>query len=109
MNNETVRESVKRLVLAGLVSYSQSESLYIGIAMTDSQLERIAADRGTQNKTKDKRAQFRAEREKYANRVIAKAKDWYKRQSLNLLRSLSSHNRNGFENKNSVTLGNVRE
>ncbi len=83
LNNETVRKTVKRLVLVGLVSYSQSESVYIGNAMTDAQLERIAADRGTQNRTKEKRAQFKAEREKYANRVIAKAKDWYKRQSLN--------------------------
>src|SRR5271157_3197635 len=32
LNNETVRKTIKRLVLAGLVSYSQSESLYIGNA-----------------------------------------------------------------------------
>lgn len=97
LNNETVRETAKRLKQAGFVSYSQSEGLYIGNALTDAQLERIAADRGTQNRTHDKRAQFKTEREKYANRVIAEAKDWYKKQSTKMLRSLSSHNCNGIE------------
>ena len=88
LNKETVKNTVSRLVLACLVEYSEAEGLYSGNALTDGQLERIAADRGTQNKTSDKRAQFTTEREKYANRVIAEAKDWYKKQSSNLLRSI---------------------
>jgi Bifunctional DNA primase/polymerase, N-terminal len=101
LSETTVRNTVKRLVLAGLVSYSQSESLYVGNAMTDAQLERIAADRGTQNRTEDRRAQFTTEREKYANCVIAKGKDWYKKQSLNLSCTISIYNKQ-FQNVNDI-------
>lgn len=86
LNKDTVGATLKRLVLPGLVSYSQSEGMYYSNTLTEAQFERVALDRGTQNKAKDKLAQFVKEREKYVNRVIGQAKEHHKKESARLKR-----------------------
>ena len=69
---------------AGLVVYSQAENLYYSNALTNAQFDRSALDRGVAGVTKGKVAQNRRDREKFVNRIIGEAKEYYKSKNVQL-------------------------
>jgi len=79
ISQHTAKATVTRLMLNGLVIFSQAEGLYLANQLTDAQLAIIAANRGTQNKAQDQRERFTLEREKYTNKLVFKAKAHYKK------------------------------
>jgi hypothetical protein len=62
--------------------------VYYGNQLTDAQLEIIATNRGTQNKAQERRQIDTLAREKFVNKKVFEAKDYYNKQTVKMLRSL---------------------